>query len=728
MANALAHEKSPYLLQHADNPVNWLPWGEAAFAKARAEQKPVFLSIGYSTCHWCHVMAHESFENAESAALLNESFVSIKVDREERPDVDRVYMHYVQAMTGHGGWPMSVWLTPELKPFFGGTYFPPEDRQGRAGFPAVLRAIAKGWRDEREKLVAESARVIELLKTRVSGEVEGAEKNAAADAGAAIDLTESGGEAFEKCFQYFFETFDAEKGGFGGAPKFPRASNLSFLFRVAAIQGPQSEAGVAAVKMATTTLRKMAEGGIRDHVGGGFHRYSVDDAWFVPHFEKMLYDQAQIAINYLDARVTTGQEIHAWVARDIFEYVKRELTSPLGGFYSAEDADSAPSGHAGGAKAHGVEGAFYVWTKEEIDAVCGPGSLLVCAHFGVIGSGNVPAQSDPHGDFGGKNVLMQRQALAATAQLCGLDVQTASDRLVTALGRLRDARAGRARPHLDDKIVTAWNGLMISALAKGAQVLGEREYAESAVKAAEFLRRELFDAERGVLYRSFRDGRGTTEGFAEDYAFLVQGLIDLYEATFEVRWLQWAEQLQGTMDALFWDEERGGYFNSAAGDANLVLRLKDDYDGAEPTAGSVAAMNLLRLAVVAKDGDAVRARGVRVIESLRGQWTQAPHALPQLLCAVELALEPARQVVIAGDPKSAEFRALSAVLHERAGARRSLLAANGGEGQRWLAERAPWMAEMKAEGRKATAYVCEHFTCRPPVTSVAELRSVLAAG
>ncbi|MGC4074681.1 MAG: thioredoxin domain-containing protein [Nibricoccus sp.] len=728
MANALAYEKSPYLLQHADNPVNWLPWGEAAFAKARAEQKTIFLSIGYSTCHWCHVMAHESFENAEIAALLNEHFVSIKVDREERPDVDRVYMHYVQAMTGHGGWPLSAWLTPDLKPFFGGTYFPPEDRQGRAGFPAVLRAIAKGWRDERDKLVAESARVIELLKSRVSGSVEGAEKDQALDAGATADLTEPGGEAFEKCFQYFYETFDAEKGGFGGAPKFPRASNLNFLFRVAAIQGPQSEAGVAAVKMATTTLRKMAEGGIHDHVGGGFHRYSVDDAWFVPHFEKMLYDQAQIAINYLEARVTTGQEIHAWVARGIFDYVKRVLTSPEGGFYSAEDADSAPSGQTDGAKTHGVEGAFYVWTKDEIDAICGPGSLLVCAHFGVIGSGNVPAQSDPHGDFSGKNILMQRQPLATTAQLCGLDVQTASDRLVTALGRLREVRAGRPRPHLDDKIVTAWNGLMISALAKGAQVLGEKEYAASAVKAAGFLQRELFDAGRGVVYRNYRDGRGAVEGFAEDYAFLIQGLLDLYETVFDVRWLQWAEQLQHTMDSLFWDEERGGYFNSSEADADLVLRLKDDYDGAEPAAGSVAAMNLLRLSVISMDGDVLRVRGIRTITALRGQWEKAPHALPQLLCAMELALEPPRQVVVAGDPDAADFRALAAVLQERTGARRSVLAADGGDGQRWLAERAAWLADMKKIDGKATAYVCEYFTCRPPVTTGTELRKVLATG
>jgi uncharacterized protein YyaL (SSP411 family) len=732
MPNRLAHEKSPYLLQHADNPVDWLPWGDEAFAKARAEQKPIFLSIGYSTCHWCHVMAHESFENAEVAELLNKDFVSIKVDREERPDVDRVYMHYVQAMTGHGGWPLSAWLTPELKPFFGGTYFPPEDRHGRAGFPNVLRAISKGWANERDKLVAESTRVIDLLMQEAAGSTQTGDVESSD-----LDLTEPGGDAFEKCFQYFYETFDAEKGGFGKAPKFPRASNLNFLFRVAAIQGPESEAGVTAVKMATTTLRKMAEGGIRDHVGGGFHRYSVDDAWFVPHFEKMLYDQAQIAINYLDARVTTGQEIHAWIARDIFDYVKRELTRPEGGFYSAEDADSLPLEAAGRTKgeeasgkngARGVEGAFYVWSKDEINAICGPTSVLVCAHFGVIGSGNVPAQLDPHGDFTGKNILMQRQPLSATAKLCGLDIQTASDRLFVALGQLREARARRPRPHLDDKIVTAWNGLMISALSKGFQVLGEREYAESAVKAAEFLQRELFDAERGVLYRSFRGGRSAVEAFAEDYAFLIQGLIDLYEATFEIRWLQWAERLQDTMDASFWDEARGGYFNSAASDANLVLRLKDDYDGAEPTASSVAASNLLRLSAVSKRSDELRERGVRTVAALRKQWEKAPHGLPQLLCALELALEPTRQLVIAGDPKSADFQALMAVLWERTGARRSPLAADGGEGQRWLAERAPWIAEMKPVDGRATAYVCEHFTCRPPVTDAAELRAALAQG
>jgi uncharacterized protein YyaL (SSP411 family) len=440
MPNALAHEKSPYLLQHADNPVDWLPWGEAAFAKARAEQKPIFLSIGYSTCHWCHVMAHESFENAEIAALLNASFVPVKVDREERPDVDKVYMTYVQAVTGHGGWPLSAWLTPELKPFFGGTYFPPEDREGRAGFPSLLRAIAKGWTEEREKLVAESERVIDTLRAHFAGSetaVEGRER----------ELADAASEAFEKGFQFLYENFDAQRGGFGGAPKFPRASNLTFLFRCAALQGVTSEVGRAAVDMAGATLSAMARGGIHDHVGGGFHRYAVDEDWQVPHFEKMLYDQAQIAMNALEAWQATGDERHAWLARDIFDYVLRDPAAPEGGFYSAEDADSLL---AHGRPEH-AEGAFYVWTADELRRVLGSDYALVAAHYGVLDAGNVPAARDPQREFTGKNILAQQRPLAETARMVGVGVQEASDRLVVALERLRAVRATRPRPQLDDR-------------------------------------------------------------------------------------------------------------------------------------------------------------------------------------------------------------------------------------------------------------------------------------
>ena len=767
MTNRLAQEKSPYLRQHAANPVDWFPWGDEAFAKARAEDKPIFLSIGYSTCHWCHVMAHESFENPAVAAVLNAHFVAVKVDREERPDVDHVYMTYVQSVSGQGGWPLSAWLTPELKPFFAGTYFPPTDRGGRPGFVTLLQAVAKGWREEREKIVAEADRVLVGLQRY-------AESGGASDeVPVPASMAEAAREAFEKAFLYFNDAFDSTHGGFGGAPKFPRPSVLDFLHRVAALHGTDTALGVEAAKLAGFTLQKMAEGGVHDHVGGGFHRYAVDAEWFVPHFEKMLYDQAQLATACLEARQATGREAYAWLARDIFDYVRRDLTAPAGGFFSAEDADSAvpqtvgpalvavPKSEklkSGAATSAGptpgghqlAEGAFYVWTKEELARELGGDTEFFCTHFGVKDGGNVA--HDPQAEFTGKNILRQRQSLTMTALKHGLELPAAEARLVGALEKLRGVRARRPRPHLDDKIITAWNGLMISALAKGAQVLGEPGHLAAAIRAAEFIQRELYDAARGVLYRSWREGRSSIEGFAEDYAALIQGLLDLYEASFEHRWLEWAVELQAQMDARFWDAGhggdaclgRGGYFNSRAGDASIIVRLKENYDGAEPAPGSLAAMNLLRLDWMLgsgvgrtvpgeprPDGSAgrlalpYRERALQTIESLRAQWAKAAHALPRLLCALEMALGAPRTVVLAGDPRSADFRALAAVLHAELGSRRAILCADGGAGQKWLAARMPYLAEMKPIGGRATAYVCEDFSCRRPVSTPELLREML---
>jgi uncharacterized protein YyaL (SSP411 family) len=727
--NSLAHEKSPYLLQHADNPVQWHPWGEAAFARARAEQKPIFLSIGYSTCHWCHVMAHESFEDEGIAALLNADFVAIKVDREERPDVDRIYMTYVQAVTGHGGWPLSAWLTPDLKPFYGGTYFPPEDRHGRPGFASVLRAIAKGWRDDRAQLLAEGERVLHALRER-----DASRRPATAAEQAEADLATAAGEAFEKGFQHFYESFDQEQGGFGGAPKFPRSSNLAFLFRCAALQGARSELGAEALRMAGFTLQRMAQGGIHDHVGGGFHRYSVDATWHVPHFEKMLYDQALIALNAIEARAVTGDERFAWMARDIFGYVARELTHPDGGFYSAEDADSAPTPDAPKA-----EGAFYLWTSAELVAALGDDAPLVGAHFGVSEQGNVPSGADPHGEFTGRNILAQARPLVETARALGISPEQASERLVAALEKLREVRARRPRPSLDDKIITAWNGLMISALARGHGVLADGEAAPDdgglrrrAVRAAEFVQRELYDEKRGVLYRSYREGgRGGIEGFAEDYAYLIQGLLDLYEATFELRWLQWAERLQQTMNATFADEANGGWFNSAAAASDIVLRLKEDYDGAEPAPSSVGAMNLLRLGAIldgaagGADPATYRARARRALLAFRAQWQGLPQAMPQMLCALEPALEPPRHVVLAGDPAAPDFQALAAVVRQTFGRQRAVVAVTNEADRAWFAARQPWLAEMRPLSGRAAAYVCEEFTCQAPVTTPDELRRLL---
>jgi len=768
MPNALAREKSPYLLQHADNPVDWMPWGDAAFARARDEQKPIFLSIGYATCHWCHVMAHESFENPAIAELLNAHFIPVKVDREERPDVDRIYMSYVQALTGHGGWPLSAWLTPELKPFYGGTYFPPEDRHGRPGFPAILQAIAAGWKNEREKLTAEAERVLDALKgqSRAGGGDPVAQPGQPdEDRALSALLAESASTAFEKCFETLSGGFDAAQGGFGGAPKFPRAGNLDFLFRCAALQGVGSDSGREAVGMIAHTLQQMARGGIHDHVGGGFHRYSVDAAWFVPHFEKMLYDQALITFNALEAWQATGDERHAWLARDILDYVLRDMTHPGGGFYSAEDADSEPvsypdSGPAQSAGSespaevpqsgtkegslpkepkvpHKSEGAFYIWTQSEIERILGSADApLFCAHFGVKPEGNVPPGADPHGEFTGANILAQVQPLAATAKGLGLDLENASDRLASCLERLRAARALRPRPQLDDKILTAWNGLMISALARAAVTpaasLADRraDYLAAAVSAATFVQRELFDADRGVLHRSWREGRGRTEGFAEDYAYLIQGLLDLYEATFDVGWIQWAERLQATMDALFWDDAHGGYFNSAAGATDVILRLKEDYDGAEPAPSSVAAMNLMRLDGLvpgATPGRTLpyRLRALRTLAAFLPRWNEAPQALPQMLCAIERALEPPRHLALAGNPLSPDFQALVAVAREELAPRRIFLVLDGGAGQDWLSTRAPWLAGMKPVDGRATAFLCEEFACQAPVTDPADLRKLL---
>src|SRR5881227_1284804 len=560
--NRLAQEKSPYLLQHAHNPVDWYPWGKEAFAKARSENKPIFLSIGYSTCHWCHVMAHESFENEEVAATMNREFVNIKVDREERPDVDRVYMTFVQATTGGGGWPMSVWLTPDLKRFVGGTYFPPEDRYGQPGFKKVLERIATAWKENHDNIVQQGGKIVAALQ----------ESQSAAKGEAQI-----GAATLEAAYRQIDRSYDPKEGGFGNAPKFPRPVTFNFLTRFYA-RDPKSDSGKQALEMALFTLRKMAAGGMHDHIGGGFHRYSVDRYWHVPHFEKMLYDQAQLAVAYLDAFQITQDRQFASVARDILDYVARDLTSNEGGFFSAEDADSL---FEHGKPEHG-EGAFYIWTKKEIDTVLGNAAEIFDFHYGVQSHGNAPEGSDPQDEFRGKNILIERNAIAETAQHFKKSEEDIAKSLEQSREKLFAIRAQRPRPHLDDKIIAAWNGLMISAYARAAQVLDEPRYFESATRAANFVRAHLWDDSKKTFYRSYREGRGDVEGFADDYAFVIQGLLDLYEASFDVEWLKLAIELQETQDRLFFDEKNGGYFSTSGKDKSVVLRMKDDNDSAEP--------------------------------------------------------------------------------------------------------------------------------------------------
>ena len=668
--------------------MEWYPWGEEAFTRAREEQKPIFLSIGYSTCHWCHVMAHESFENPEIAALMNKHFINVKLDREERPAVDRLYMAYVQGLTGSGGWPMSVWLTPELKPFFGGTYFPPENRHGRAGFPSVLMQLSQLWEQSREKIEQEATRSLEALQA-----------SAQSDAGTTADLE----APLARATEYFLRIYDEEWGGFGSAPKFPRPSVLFFLLRQS--RSGSSTRNQALLRSVLGTLDCMAAGGIHDHLGGGFHRYSVDREWHVPHFEKMLYDQAQLAVAYLEAWQMTGEKRHAEVVRDILSYVQREMTSPDGGFYSAEDADSLIKQ---GSTEH-AEGAFFVWTKEEIEAALpSEEAALFCEHYGVRPEGNVNPSSDPHGELTGKNVLMIMEQQVVISE-DALESLTRSQKI------LLEVRSRRPRPHLDDKILCAWNGLMISAFARAGAALAEVKYLEAAVNAAEFIKAHLTDPRTGELRRSWREGRVLEAGFAEDYAFLIQGLLDVYEATFEIGWLQWAVDLQGIMDRLFWDEAGGGYFSSAEGDPHLLVRMKEDYDGAEPSANSVAALNLLRFSQMIGDEDATK-KVVRIFALSSRTLDGMPAAVPQLLVALERNLSPVCQIVIAGNPQESDTKALIAEARKGFHPEQVILLADGSEGQAWLSERIPSIAGMKPIDGKAALYRCENFTCSAPLT------------
>ena len=704
--NRLAQEKSPYLLQHSHNPVDWYPWGEEAFAKARREDKPIFLSVGYSTCHWCHVMAHESFENEEVAATMNREFVNIKVDREERPDVDRVYMTFVQATTGGGGWPMSVWLTPDLKPFVGGTYFPPEDRYGQPGFKKVLERIAAAWKQDHEKIAGQGARIVEALREAQTAQPAAAEKIDAKILGAA--------------YEQFSRNFDARDGGFGSAPKFPRPVTLNFLSRFYA-RDPKSDSGKHALEMDLFTLRKMAAGGMHDHLGGGFHRYSVDRYWHVSHFEKMLYDQAQLAIAYLDAFQITQEPQFASVARDILDYVARDLTSNESGFFSAEDADSL---FEHGKPEHG-EGAFYIWTKNEIDTALGNAAEIFDFHYGVQSHGNAPEGSDPQDEFRGKNILIERHTIAETAQQFQKPEDAVRDLLRQSREKLFAIRSKRPRPHFDDKIIAAWNGLMISAYARAAQILDEPRYLKSATLATNFVRAHLWDDSKKTLYRSYREGRGRVEGFADDYAFVIHGLLDLYEASFDIEWLKFAIELQETQDRLFFDGKNGGYFSTSGKDESVVLRMKDDNDSAEPAASSVAAHNLLRLAQI-RNKKQWEERAEKTISAFRTTLSRFPSAMPQILVALDFSSRKPRQIVIAGKKDAPETKALLSEVHRHFLPTTILLVADGAEGQEYLGEELQAIHGMSMVDEKPAAYVCEDFTCKAPVIDSNQLAKLLA--
>jgi uncharacterized protein len=711
--NRLASEKSPYLLQHASNPVEWFPWGEDAFEAARRLDRPIFLSVGYSTCHWCHVMAHESFENERVAAILNRHFVSIKVDREERPDVDRIYMAFVQATTGSGGWPMSVWLLPDLRPFYGGTYFPPASAWGRPGFEDLLLDLARLWREERD---------------RVRASAEGATDHLTVAARQGGGFQVPGGVALDDATRDLLSAHDRRYGGFGGAPKFPRPSELLFLLREHRRKGDR-----APLDAVLQTLAAMAAGGIHDHLGGGFHRYSVDGQWRVPHFEKMLYDQAQLVLAYNEAAQASGDRFFLDVAGDTLRYVQRDLTDPGGGFYSAEDADSLPPDGVGQAS----EGAFYLWSFDEISHLLGPDAQVFSERFGVQPNGN--ALQDPRGDFAGRNILYEAKPLDDLAR----DVGQTRDDLEHVLARSRDllfrVRAARPRPHLDDKVLTAWNGLMIAAFARASRAAaafdrgtgdpsapGAESYLASAQRAAAFIRDRMWAPGSGRLLRRYRDGEAAIDGYAEDYACLVFGLLELFQADGDPAWLEWAVAVQRAQDERFLDEQAGGWYSTSGHDSSLLLRLKEDYDGAEPAASSVAAANVLALSRLGAAGASSAASVERALALFAPRIAQAPRAVPMMLCVLSAWHAPKTEVVVAGASGDTAADALVFAM-DRTYQPFAVLVRSDPNGDRAsrLAAQLPWVAGQGMRDGRPTAYVCRSFACDQPVTDAAALLRLL---
>ena len=674
--NRLINETSPYLLQHAHNPVDWHAWGGEAFEKARAENKPILLSIGYSACHWCHVMEHESFENEEIARLMNENFINIKVDREERPDLDQIYMNAVQMLTGHGGWPMTVFLTPEGVPFYGGTYFPPVDRYNMPGFPRVLIGIAEAYREKPDDVTRTSAEMLgELRRMGVARESGNA-------------LTP---ELLDEAYRGMARSYDSVNGGFGSAPKFPPSMTLEFFLRTYHRVG-----NAEALQMVLHTCRKMAEGGMYDQLGGGFHRYSTDARWLVPHFEKMLYDNALLSRLYLHVYQATGEDFYRRIAVETFDYVVREMTDERGGFYSTQDADS-----------EGHEGKFFVWTVNEIKEILGEkDGKLFCAFYDVTEDGN----------FEGQNILNVRRSAEAVAKDENVTVERLREALERGREKLFEAREKRIKPGRDEKILTAWNGMMLASFAEASAILDRADYREAARRNAQFLLENM--RRDGLLLRTYKDGQAKLNGYLEDYACLTDGLISLYEATGELRWLKEVQAITDKMIEEFWDEESGGFFFTGKSHEELIVRSKDYFDNATPSGNSVAAETLLRLSILL--GNESYSRKAVTIFRLTGDYfKRAPSAFGRALCAVDFYLSTPKEIVIIGQMADAATESLLREVWKPYLPNK--VVAQAAQDDKEAAELIPLLRDRPMLEGQSTAYVCENFTCQQPVTTPAEL-------
>jgi uncharacterized protein len=681
VANRLANETSPYLLQHKDNPVDWYPWGEEALKRAREEDRPILLSVGYSACHWCHVMERESFEDDETARMMNEHFVNIKVDREERPDIDSIYMAAVQALTRHGGWPMTVFLTPDGAPFYGGTYFPPVPSRGMPSFQQLLLSVADAYENRRDEVLQSAESVRDYLR---------------ASTGAAMPEAESAGtELLDRAAASLLSQFDRRFGGFGSAPKFPQAMNLEVLLRHYHRTGERT-----ALDGVELTCRQMAQGGIYDQLGGGFARYSVDAYWLVPHFEKMLYDNALLSRLYLETYQATGDAFYRRIAEETLDYVLRDMTSEEGGFYSAEDADS-----------EGEEGKFYVWTPDELEDALGPEDASLAARYWDV---------TERGNFEGKNILHVVHPPEAVADEFGLSPEDLWERIVEIREKLFAVREERVRPGRDDKVLAAWNGLMLRSFALAARVTGREDYREAAVKNATFIVEKL--KENGRIHRSYKDGRARFNGYLEDYAMVADGLVALYEATFETRWLVEADTLFDAVSELFWDEDKRAFYDTPADHEELVTRPRDVYDNAAPSGTSVATEVLLKLALFLDRND-YRQRAEDVLEELAGGMEKVPSAFGRLLCALDFSTSEPREVAVVGDPDATDTKALVQTVYE--GYLPNKVVAGRGPDDDEAGGLIPLLAQRPARDGQATAYVCVHYACQTPTTDPEELSAQL---
>ncbi len=685
MSNHLINEKSPYLLQHAENPVDWYPWGEEAFQKAGEEDKPIFLSVGYATCHWCHVMAHESFEDEEVARLLNQSYVAIKVDREERPDIDQIYMSACQTLTGRGGWPLSIFMTFDGKPFFAGTYFPKRSRQGMSGFIELLTQIGTLWKRDRERILRAGEETIRAIQTRSETGPTGP------------PLTR---QTLKSGHQQLAKAFDSVWGGFGAAPKFPIPHHLTFLLR-----SYKNDRAPETKKMIEKTLEAMRFGGLFDQIGSGFHRYSVDEKWLVPHFEKMLYDQALLAMAYSEAYQAFKNPFYAQVTREIFSYVLRDMQSPQGGFYSAEDADS-----------EGKEGLFYVWRPQEIGEILGQGPAdLFCKFYDITSAGNFEeGLSIPH-------ISIPLDEFADREKMKAMDLEAL---LTEAREQLFQVRNKRVHPLKDDKILTAWNGLMIAALAKGSQALNDPVYAMAAKRAADFILQRM-RTPSGGLYRRYRDGHIAFPGYLDDYAFFIWGLIEIYETTFEVSYLEEALTLNRLLMDYFWDPEQGGCFFTAKGGEALITREKELYDGATPSGNSVTALNLLRLGRLTGNPE-WEEKADHLFRSFSGTVSGYPMAYTQFLNALVFMVGPSQEMVVAGDPDQKENQEMIALIHRSFLPNKVLLRRPEGQDSQGIIKLAPFVEALMPPDRRPTVYLCEQFACRTPITGLADLQEALS--